>query len=99
MPEGDRLRRLQMGEARHHRRGMRQRLLRQRLLITGERRVDRVDGGADPEPEIGCHLVVARTCGVKPAGRRPDQLGQPALDIHVDVFELALEHELAALDL
>ena len=28
-----------------------------------------------------------------------DQLGKPALDVHMDVFERALERELAGLDL
>ena len=40
MAEGHRLRGLQMREARHHGRGMRQRLLGERALIAGERRVD-----------------------------------------------------------
>ena len=99
MAEGHRLRGLQMGKARHHGRGMLERLLGQRPLIAGERRVDRVDGVAHPEPEVGRHLVVARARGVQPPGRRPDQLGEPALDVHVDVLERALEVELAGLDL
>ncbi len=70
MAEGDRLRGLQMGEARHHGRGVFERLLGERALIGGERRVDPVDGVAHPEPEIGRHLVVARARGVQPAGRR-----------------------------
>ena len=58
-----------------------------------------VDRVAHPEPEIGRDLVVARARGVQPPGGRPDQLGEPALDIHVDVLERALEGELAGLDL
>ncbi len=36
---------------------------------------------------------------MKPSRGRPDQLGKPALDIHMDVLERALERELAGLDL
>ena len=99
MPEGHRLRRLQMGEARHHRAGVLKRLLGQRQLIGGERGVDGVDRIAHPQPEIGRHLVVARARGVQAAGRRADEIGQPALDVHMNVFERALEGESAALDL
>ena len=76
-----------------------QRLLGERALIGGERRIDPVDGIAHPEPEIGRDLIVARARRMQPPGGRPDQLGEPALDIHMDVFERALEGELAALDL
>ena len=54
---------------------------------------------ADIETEIGRDLVVARARGVQPAGGGADQLGQPALDIHMDVFERALEVEAALADL
>ncbi len=96
MAERHRLRRLQMGEARHHGGGVLERLLGERALIGGERGIDLVDRVAHPQPEIGRDLVVARARGMQPAGRRPDQLGEPALDIHVDVLERALEGELAA---
>ena len=99
MAEGDRLRRLQMREARHHRAGMRQRLLGERLLQAGERGIDGVDGVAHPQPEIGRHLVVARARRVQAAGRGADQVLEPALDVHVDVFQRALERERAGLDL
>ena len=99
MPERHRLRGLQMREARHDGRGVRQRLLGERLLIAGQRRVDVVDRVAHPELEVGRDLVVARTRGVQPPGRRPDQLGEPRLDVHMDVFERPLEAELARLHL
>ena len=99
MAEGHRLRGLQMGEARHHRVGILQRLLGERALIIGERGVKTVDRVAHPEPEVGRHLIVARARGVQPPGRRPDQLGEPALDVHMDVFERTLEGELARFDL
>ena len=99
MPERDRLRGLQMGKARHHGAGMRQRLLRQRLLITGKRGVEFVDRVADPELEIGRHLVITRTRRVQPAGGGPDQFVEPLLDIHVNVFERPVELETAGFDL
>ena len=97
--EGHRLRRLQMGKAGHHRAGMIERLLGERALIGGERRVDVVDRVAHPELEIGRDLIVARARGMQPPGCRPDQFGKPALDIHVDVLERALEVEFAGFDL
>ena len=99
MAEGHRLRRLHVREARHHRAGMRERLLGQCALVKTQRRIERVDGVAYPQPEIGRHLVVARTRSVQPAGGLPDYLGKPALHVHVDVFQRALEDELSRLDL
>ena len=98
MPERHRLRGLQMGEARHHGRGMFQRAAGQGMLERGQRRIGLVDRVADIEPEIGRHLVVARARGVQPSRGRPDQFGKPALDIHMDVFERALELERALAD-
>ena len=97
--ERDGLRGLQMGEARHDRRGVLAGTLRQRELISGELRVDAVDGVADPQPEIGCHLVVARARGMQPPGGRSDQVGEARFHVHVDVLERALELEPAGLDL
>ena len=99
MAERHRLRRLQMGKTRHDGVGVLKRLLGERTLIGGKRAVDRIDGVAHPQPEIGCDLVVARARGVQPPRRRPDQLREPALDIHMDVLERALEGEFAAPDL
>ena len=99
MAERHRLRALQVREAGHHGRGMHQRLLRQRLLIVAEQAMDVVDAVAHPEPEVGRDLIVARARGVQPPGRRANQLGEPALDIHVNVLKLALELELAGADL
>ena len=99
MPERHGLRGLQMGEARHDRAGMFQRPRHQRVLERGQRRIDLVDRVADIEPEIGRDLIVARTGGVQPSRRRPDQLAEPALDIHVNVLERALEIERSLADL
>ena len=99
MPEGDRLRGLEMGEARHHRSGMLERLGRERELERAKRAFDRADLVPDIEPEIRRHLVVARARGVQLACHRPDQFGEPALDIQMNVLELAREFELAGLHL
>ncbi len=98
MAERHRLRRLQMRKARHHRAGMLERFLRQRALKRLERGVERVDRIPHPQPEIGRHLVVARARGMQPPGRRADQLAEPALHVHVDVFQRALELEAALVD-
>ena len=88
-----------MGEAGHHRIGFSLGAIDQRLLQFLHRCVEAVDRGALPQPQISCNLVVARTRGVKPAGGRPDQLGQASLDIHVNVFMGVAEGEAAAFDL
>jgi hypothetical protein len=35
---------------------------------------------------------------MQPSRRRPDQLGQPCLDVEVNVFQLALENEFPGRD-
>ncbi len=75
-----------------------QRPLSQRVLERRQRSIGLVDGVADIEPEIGCDLIVARTRGVQPSRGRPDQFAEPALDIHVNVLERALEIERSLAD-
>ena len=96
--EGHRLCRLQVREPGHRSGSVLQRSLRQRTLIGQESGVDCVDVVSDPQPKIGGYLVIAGARNVQPSRRRPDQLGQPTLHVHVNVFERALELELAALD-
>jgi len=99
MAEGDRLRRLQMGEARHHPVG--------RRLGAGQQRADQrikpLDRGvrliAHPQAEVGRDLIVAAPRRVQTPGRLADDLFQPRLDVHVNVFERGRERELAGLDL
>ncbi len=99
MAEGDRLGRLHMGEAGHHRVGVRLRLLGERVLKVPQCGFQIVDGVAYPQPEVGGDLVVAGARGMQPPGRRTDQLGEPAFHVHVDVFERAFESKRALLDL
>jgi len=51
--------------------------------------------GADrflrPKAQVGDHLIVTRTRGVQPARRSAGDLGEPCLDVHVDIFELRVE--------
>jgi hypothetical protein len=99
MTQGDRLCGLQVGEAGHYGRGVLERLFGERSLIGDQSGIECVDAVAHPQPEIGGHLVIARARRVQPARGRPDQLGEPAFDVHVNVFQRALDIELAALDL
>jgi len=98
MAEGHRLRGLHMREARHHRCGVLECFLGERDLVGGERGIERVDGVAHPQPEVGRNLVVARARRVQPSRRRADHVGEPALDIHMNVLERTLERELSVLD-
>jgi len=58
-----------------------------------------VEGVADPELEVGGHLVIARAGRVQAARGRTDQLAKPCFDIEVDVLELPAEGEGPGLDL
>ncbi len=99
VPEGHRLRRLQMGEARHYGCGISFGLLDQGRLQRFQLLVETVDRVAHPEAEIGRDLVVAAARGMQPAGRVADQLGEPRLDVEMDILERGLEFEAARLDL
>ena len=93
------LRGLQVRKARHDpvgpRFGLRQKGLHQR----GQAGNGGIALVADPEAEIDRHLIVARPRGVQAACGFADDLFQPRLDVHVDVFEIGAEGEVSALDL
>ena len=57
-----------------------------------------VDLVADPEPEVGRDLVVAAAAGVELAADVADAVDEGPLDVHVDVFQLLAELELAGGD-
>ena len=99
MAEGDRLRRLQMGEARHDGRGIFLGPVDQGCLQVLQHGLDAVDGVAHPEAHVERHLVVARARRVQPPAGRADQVGQALLDVEMDVFQLGRKDEFAALDL
>jgi len=77
----------------HRVRRVLRRPIRQRPHHVHELAVEPVDGVAYPEAEIGRHLVVAAAPGMQPPAGVADALGQPGLDVHVDVLERIGEHE------
>jgi hypothetical protein len=99
MSERDRLRSLQMGQARHHGVGMFERLLGERALVIGKCRIELIDGVADPQFEVGRNLIVAGPRGMQPPRRGADQFGEAGFHVHVHVFQSALEVEFPLLNL
>ena len=99
MTEGDRLRDLQMGEAGHDRPGVAFGQIDQRALQITEQPHGDVDLGAQPQPDVGGHLVVARARGVQPLAGVARQIGQPFLDVQVNIFQVELPAKGAVLDL
>jgi hypothetical protein len=88
MAEGDRLRDLQMRESRHDRGVMLFGQIDQGGLQGKQQRADIVDRLAQPQPDIGCHLVIARAGGVQAFAGIADQFGQTLLDIQMHVFKI-----------
>ena len=97
--ERDRLRDLQVREARHDRVGVRFGEVEQRPPQRRERRRDLVDGAAQPQAHVGGDLVVARAAGVQSLAGIADQRRQALLDVEVDILEVARPDEHAARDL
>jgi hypothetical protein len=99
MAQGHHLRALQVGVAGQQGLG----------VLTGapaQRQPRPVDGGDQlgagrpgVELQIGGHLVVAAASGVQAPAGLAHQLGQPGLDVHVDVLQAGGQRQLAALDL
>jgi hypothetical protein len=53
-----------------------------------DQQVDHVDSGAQPQPHVGRHLVVARAAGVQPFARFADQFRETLLDIEMHVLQV-----------
>jgi len=85
-----RLRGLQMGEAGHDAGGMFLCARHQCQLQSLEPGIGLIDRIPHPQAEIGGHLVIAAACSVQPTCHRPDQLRQPRLGGHVDVFKVPI---------
>ncbi len=98
MPEGHRLRRLQMGETGHRIGGVLGGALCQGQHRVGNLGGQAVDGVAHPQAEIRGHLVVAAARSVQAFAGLADALRQACLDVHVDVFQRDIEGEAAGLD-
>ena len=94
-----RLRGLQMGEARHRIAGVRRGAIRQRAHHVGYLAGQSVDRIAHPQTKIHRHLVVAAARGVQASAGLADPLGEPRLDVHVDVLERRIECKASGLDL
>ena len=60
----------------------------QRALEVQQRDVEPLDRPAQPQPEVGRDLVVARATGVELPGDRADALREGGLEIEVDVLEV-----------
>ena len=97
--KGHRLGGLQVGEPGHDGVDLFGRQADGAALQAGQLTGDSVDGGAQVEPDIGGHLVVARAPGVQLLAGHPDQLRQPGFDIHVDVFQFHRPLEAPRADL
>ncbi|MND45824.1 hypothetical protein D3C80_366880 [compost metagenome] len=97
--EGHRLGGLQVGEAGHDGVGFRLGQAEQALLQTGDFLDDGIDFIAQPQADVGGHLVVAATTGVQLLAGDADAVGQARLDVHVHVFQVHAPVEVAGLDL
>ena len=94
--EGHGLGDLQVGKPRHH--GVRMALgLRDELTLQrAQRGDDAIDLAAQPQPQVGGHLVVARTASVQPLAGVADEIGQSLLDVEMHILELEFPVELAS---
>ncbi len=97
--EGDGLRHLKMGKARHGVGGMLQRARGERAHERRDLTADAVNGVAYPEAEIGRHLIIARARRVQPLAGLADALGKARFDIHVNIFKVLREGEIPGLDI
>ena len=85
--EQHRLRPLQVGVARHHRLRVAAGQPQQRPLHPPQPGDGAVDGLFGIESEVEGYLVVARAGGMQPSGGLADELIQPPLDVHMQVFQ------------
>jgi hypothetical protein len=93
--EGDRLRHLQVGEARHDGVGVRS-ARSVRAPRSPQQGEDVVDGGAHVQADVGRDLVVARAARVQALAGVADQFGQALFDVQVHVFQVEQPLELPA---
>src|SRR6185369_12046970 len=96
--ERDRLRDLQVREARHDGLDVLAGELDESALQLGEEGADHLDLVAQPEANVGRDLVVARAAGVQALAGVAGELDQARLDVEMDVFEVDVPYEVAALD-
>ncbi len=94
----DRLRPLDVGIAGQDHVGVGVAAADQRPLQGHQPLVDPVDRPADPEPQVGGHLIVSAAGGVQFSPHVAEPVDQRPLDVHVDVFEFGAERESALLN-
>src|SRR5690349_16585199 len=88
MREEHRLGPLQMGVARHDHVEMPPCLPDERALEIAQRMVQPGQGGSKIQTKVRRHLVVAAPARVQFSSDRPEELSQPPLDSHMNVFIL-----------
>jgi hypothetical protein len=86
-------------KARHHQRRVPGGLREQRLDQGGDQLAEGVDLVAQPQAQIGGHLVVARARGMQALAGLSYERGEPTLDVEVHVLGLERPLEAAAVDL
>ena len=95
MAEGDRLRRLQMGEAGHDAARMffcaRDQGAHHICDLPGKP-INRI---THPKAHIQSHLVIAGTPRMQALAGFPDGFSQPRFDIHVNIFKRVIKGEIA----
>ncbi len=97
--EGHGLGDLQVGESRHHGVRMALGLCDEFTLQRAQCGDDAIDLAAQPQAQVGGHLVVARAASVQPLAGVADEIGQPLLDVEVHILELEFPRELASFDI
>jgi len=85
--------------ARQHEVALALRRIQERGLQFVQAPVGGVEGVADPELDVGNDLIVTAAAGVQLAAYVAEALDEGALDVRVDVFQLDVEREFAAINL
>ena len=96
MAKGYGLRGLQVSEAGHNSVAVAAGQVDGALLQSRQLGGNGIDRGAQVQADISGHLVVARAPGMQLLAGDPDQLRQPGLDVHVDIFQFHRPGEAAA---
>ena len=98
MAESHRLGRLQMRETGHNRIGMGFGFIYQDAHKGMNLGADMVERVTHIKPKIGRHLVIARARRMQPPGCLTDNLSQPCLNIHMNIFKRARKIKCAGIN-
>ena len=99
MRKQDRLSALEMSVARHDHFAIFRRAINDRLLQFDDQSLNFSRLTSDVQMHVERDLIISRASGVESAARLADPISQCLLDVHMNVFELDTELELAAIDL